>query len=218
MTVTASPTHTAQDGISRLHVIVNPSPVDDCVALVCSVLGAGARWIQVRVKGESDLRRLTLTAPIAHLCRAHDAVCVVNDRLDVALAIDGDGVHLGQDDLPVPTARRLLGPSAIVGGTARDAETARRLEGEGASYVGVGPIYPTSTKTGLPDPLGPSLIETVAASVSIPVIAIAGVTVATVPELLSAGAHGVAVVGAIAGSADPSAATRELLDALGESP
>ncbi len=140
--------------------------------------------------------------------------CLVNDRVDLALAVGADGVHVGGDDLPVDVARRLLGEHALVGATCRNPEAARRAVDAGASYLGVGPAYVTSTKTGLPDPMGPGGVEAIARAVSIPVIAIAGVTAGHVPELLDAGAWGVAVVGAVYGAADPAGAVAELLEVL----
>ncbi|MBO0729889.1 MAG: thiamine phosphate synthase, partial [Acidimicrobiaceae bacterium] len=132
---------------------------------------------------------------------------------DVALAT-GAGVHLGAEDLPVAVARRLLGPDAVVGGTARNPGTATALVEAGATYLGVGPCYTTATKDGLPPAIGPGGVAAVAGAVDIPVIAIGGVTLDRVPELLAAGAYGVAVVDAVAGAPDPDAAVRELLDAL----
>jgi thiamine-phosphate pyrophosphorylase len=121
---------------------------------------------------------------------------------------------VGDQDLPPSVARRLLGPDAIVGVTCRDPETARRAADNGATYLGVGPAYTTSTKRGLPPALGPHGIEAVANAVDLPVIAIAGITPHRVPELLDAGAHGVAVVSSVFGAADPAAATRRFLEAL----
>src|SRR5205823_15043548 len=106
------------------------------------------------------------------LCRPAGVTCLVNDRLHVALAVGADGGHVGADDLPVAAARRILGPYAVLGATARDPETARRAVADGASYLGVGPAYPTSTKGGLPAPIGPAGVAAVAAAVPVPVIAI----------------------------------------------
>lgn len=171
--------------------------------------------MQVRIKGASDDAVLAECERIMAAAQKVQAVVIVNDRADIALAVGADGVHGGTDDLPVAAMRRVLGPDALVGGTARDPETALRHQADGASYVGVGPVYATATKDGLPDPLGPAGVEKVAAAVDIPVIAIAGITAARVPELLEAGAHGVAVIGAVAHAANPAAATAELLEALG---
>ena len=171
--------------------------------------------MQVRIKELSDAAVLAECKRIVAAAQSTQAVVIVNDRADIALAAGAHGVHGGSDDLPVSILRRLIGPERLVGGTARDPDSALRHQSDGASYVGVGPVYATATKEGLPELLGPAGVERVAAAVDIPVIAIAGVTAARVPELLDAGAHGVAVVGAVAEAADPSAATAELLEALG---
>ncbi|MCY3632117.1 MAG: thiamine phosphate synthase [bacterium] len=195
--------------VPRLHVIA------DCASLAQQAVRGGAPAVQVRIKGSSDAAVLAECQRIVASARATDAVVIVNDRADIALAAGAHGVHGGADDLPVSVLRHLMGSDALVGGTARDPDTARRHQSDGASYVGVGPVYATATKDGLPEPLGPAGVERVAAAVDIPVIAIAGITASQVPELLDAGAHGVAVIGAVAHAADPAAATAELLEALG---
>lgn len=200
--------------VGRLHVIVNVSPDRDGRALADEVLRAGAPVLQIRAKGVDDRTRLALTEPLVERCHAHGARAVVNDRADVAVATAADGVHGGAEDLPVEALRRVVGAGRLVGGTARDAETADGCRRAGADYVGVGPVYATSSKRGLPDPLGPGAVERVVAAVDLPVIAISGVTVERVPELLAAGAHGVAVISAIADADDPAAETRRFLAVL----
>ena len=195
--------------VPKLHVIA------DCASLTDAALRGGAPAVQVRIKGGSDAAVLAECQRIVAAAHRSQAVVIVNDRVDIAMAVGAHGVHGGADDLPVAEMRRLLGSYQLVGGTARDPETALRHQADGASYVGVGPVYATATKGGLPDPLGPAGVERVAAAVDIPVIAIAGVTAARIPELLDAGAHGVAVIGAVAHAANPAAATAELLEALG---
>lgn len=195
--------------VPKLHVIA------DCASLADAAFRGGAPAVQVRIKGSSDAEVLAECERIVDAAQRTQGVVIVNDRADIALTAGADGVHGGADDLPVAALRRLLGGDRLVGGTARDLETALRHQDDGASYVGVGPIYATATKDGLPEPLGPAGVEKVAAAVEIPVIAIAGITAARVPELLNAGAHGVAVIGAVANAADPAAATAELLEALG---
>ena len=177
-------------------------------------LVAGAPLVQVRCKGATDRDRYHHTNQLRVLCAAAGAMCLVNDRVDLALAVAADGVHVGDEDLPVAVARRLLG-ARTVGATCRDPEAARRAVDGGATYLGVGPAYATTTKTGLPDALGPRGIEAVASAVEVPVIAIAGVTVGRVPELLTAGAWGVAVVGAVYSAPDPVAAVTAFLDVIG---
>jgi thiamine-phosphate pyrophosphorylase len=223
----ASPTGTPT-GLGRLHVIVDAEDV------AVAALAGGAPTIQVRLKAGTDRSRLALVERIVGRCADAGAQCIVNDRLDFALAAGATGVHVGADDLPVATVRRLadasrVAPAAaglrpassgaatgplLIGGTARDPATARRLVDEGASYLGVGPVFATSSKDGLPDPIGLGMLAAVVAAVDVPVIAIAGITAERVPAVLDTGAWGVAVIGAVAAAADPAAATAELVAAL----
>jgi thiamine-phosphate pyrophosphorylase len=202
--------------LGRLHLITDARPGRDPVGVVRAALRATHPLVvQVRVPGEvGDRDAFALAARIVELCRAAGATCLVNDRLDVALAVGADGGHVGAEDLPVAAARRVLGPRAVLGATVRDPAAARAAVAQGASYLGVGPAFPTGTKTGLPDPIGAAGIAAVARAVAAPVIAIGGVTQARVPELMAAGAYGVAVVGAVCAAPDPAAATTGLLAAL----
>jgi thiamine-phosphate pyrophosphorylase len=195
--------------LGRLHVLV------DAVELAAAALDGGAPTLQVRLKAGTDAARFTLAAAIAERCRAAGALCLVNDRADIAVAVGADGVHAGAEDLPVAAVRRVVGADAVVGGTARTPAVARRLVAEGASYLGVGPTYATGSKDGLPDPIGLAGVRAVVDAVDVPVVAIAGITAARVPEVLATGAWGVAVIGAVAGAADPRSATRELAVAVG---
>jgi thiamine-phosphate pyrophosphorylase len=195
--------------IGRLHLVT------DSLSVVVAALAAGAGTIQVRVPDSAtDRDCYDLAARVLELCRAAGATCLVNDRLHVALAVGADGGHVGAEDLPVAAARRVLGPAAILGATARDPDTAHRAVADGATYLGVGPAYATSTKDGLPDPIGPAGVAAVARAVTVPVIAIGGVTADRVGELRRAGAYGVAVVGAVSAAPDPGQATRLLREAL----
>jgi len=200
--------------IGRLHVITDTRPGCDALAVVTAAVEAGAPVVQVRGKELTDRQLYDLTCRVLDVCTAHGATCLVDDRLHVAIGAGAHGAHIGEHDLPVDVARRVLGPDRILGATARDPQTGLAHQTAGATYLGVGPSYATTTKAGLPDALGPSGIGLVAAAVDIPVIAIAGVTAGRVPELLDAGAHGVAVIGAISNAADPYLATEELLRAL----
>jgi thiamine-phosphate pyrophosphorylase len=187
----------------RLHVIT------DSLDVVRGVLHQGPIAVQIRVKSSARLA-YELTVAALPLCRAAGGLCLVDDRVEVALAAGADGVHVGADDLPVSCARRLLGSSAVVGATCRSAEAARVAVLDGATYLGVGPTYATSTKDGLPPPLGPSAVEAVAAAVpSTPVIAIGGLTPDRAATLRT---YGVAAVSAIA--ADQGGATAAFLKAL----
>ena len=206
--------------VSRLHLVtpaVDPdrrADVDRLLDAVDAVVAAGAPLIQVRTKTGTDRDRVALAALLTRRIQAGGALALINDRVDMALVVGADGVHLGADDLPVADARHLLGPEAIVGATARTPADGRRAVASGATYLGVGPAYATATKIGLPEPMGADGVAAVAAAVPVPVVAIAGVTVACVPELLAVGAHGVAVVGAVFAADDPAAATADFLAAL----
>ena len=199
--------------IGRLHLITDSRPGRDVLAVVATGLAAGVDTVQVRVSdATTDREAVELATKVLDLCRERGVACLVNDRVHVALAIGADGAHVGADDLPVKAARRILGPRAILGATARDPETARRAVSDGASYLGVGPTYATSTKDGLPDPIGPAGVQAVAEAVPVPVIAIGGITAARVGQLRKA--HGVAVVGAISDAHDPARAAAELRRAV----
>jgi thiamine-phosphate pyrophosphorylase len=201
--------------LGGLHVLTDAAGGPEALAAVAAAVSAGAPVVQVRAKGCTDRVLHDFARQVVDLCVPAGVTCLVNDRVDVALAVGAHGTHLGATDLPVAAARRVAGPGHVIGGTARDPDTARRLVSEGADYLGVGPAWPTTTKTGLPDALGPAGVAAVASAVDVPVIAIGGVTAERVAALLTAGAAGVAVVGAVSHAADPAAATRELLRVLG---
>jgi thiamine-phosphate pyrophosphorylase len=194
--------------VGRLHVLV------DSLGVAEAALEAGAPTLQVRLKTGTDRDHLRLATTIAERCRDAGATCLVNDRADLALAIGADGVHVGAEDMPVVVVRRLLGPDAIVGGTARDPDTARALVADGATYLGVGPTFVTRSKRGLPEPIGVEGVRAVARAVEVPVIAISGITPSLVDDVIAAGAYGVAVISAVADSPDPHIATHDLLMAV----
>jgi thiamine-phosphate diphosphorylase len=125
---------------------------------------------------------------VVALCAGSGVTCIVNDRVDIAVAAGAGGTPVGRDDLPVEAVRRVAGPGHLIGGTARDPETAVRLVAAGADYLGVGPAYATSTKSGLPAPLGPAGVGAVARAARVPVIAIGGVTGARILDLVASGA------------------------------
>lgn len=201
--------------LGRLQLVTDHRLGPRVPALVVAALSGGVDTVQVRVAdGTGDRDAYALTVEVLRICRRYAVACLVNDRVDVALAAGADGVHLGADDLPIAVARRLLGPQAIVGATARDPATARRAQADGASYLGVGPFRSTRTKDGLPAPLGPAGLGAVAAAVQIPVIAIGGIMASDVPAVRAVGVHGVAVVSAVSAAADPAAAAARLAAAF----
>jgi thiamine-phosphate pyrophosphorylase len=139
---------------------------------------------------------------------------IVNDRADVALAVDADGLHVGQDDLPPDVARRLVGPDRVLGVTARTAAEARAAERAGADYVGCSAVFATPTKTDTGPPQGIAGLCELVRAVAIPVVAIGGIDASNVGAVIDAGAGGVAVVSAILAAADPAAAARALRERI----
>ncbi|PZG05957.1 thiamine phosphate synthase [Micromonospora craterilacus] len=203
--------------LGRLHLITDTRPGRDSLAVLRAVLpmAGGELVVQVRVEDTAtDREAYDLARRVVALCTPYAVTCLVNDRLHVALAAGAVGGHVGADDLPVEAARRVLGPAAVLGATAREPGSAAEAVTAGASYLGVGPCHATTTKDGLPPAIGVPGIRAVAEAVAVPVIAIGGVTAADVPELRAAGAYGVAVVGALSGVADPARAAAELIGAL----
>ena len=201
------------DVLPRIHCITDFSSYDDhTIAVLAAVVGEGVDAVQVRVKLFSDREVLAFTRALVDRLAATTARVIVNDRLDIALAAGAHGVHLGLGDLPVGEARRLAPRGFLVGGTCRDAEHAEEARAQGADYVGVGPVYPTTTKDCLPDPIG---LDTVRATARVlPAIAISGINAERTPEVMATGAYGIAVASAICRSPRPALAARGLVDAV----
>jgi len=170
--------------------------------------------IQLRHKTASGNQLFSWAVEIRKRCRQHKALCIINDRVDIALASEVDGVHLGQEDLPAVAARKILGNNRIIGVSASSIEEALRGEKDGADYIGFGHIYPTTSKVKEHDPLGPEYLQQVASMVSLPVIAIGGINLENAPLLMSRGASGIAVISAVSRAKDPVIATHELLSAI----
>ena len=209
--------------LQRCHLYLVTSPAPDLPARVEAALQAGVRLVQYRAKSGSDaaaapgddLGRLEQALALRELCVRHGALFLVNDRIDLALAVDADGVHLGQGDLPPAVARRLLGPHRLIGRSTHALTQLRQAEADGCDYAGVGPVQATPTKPGR-QPVGLAYVREASSTARIPWFAIGGITAEVVPELRRAGAERVAVVRAITAAADAGAASRDLLSALGQ--
>jgi len=173
-------------------------------------LEGGASIIQLRDKAASPRELLPQALEVAEVCRRFQAAFIVNDRLDLALAAGADGVHLGQEDLPPGAARRLL-QGRLLGVSTHSLEQAIAAEGEGADYIGVGPVFPTATKETGYRPLGLEGLRMIRECVKIPILAIGGITEANAAEVIAAGADGVAVISAVMGAPDIRAAARRLI-------
>lgn len=203
--------------VGRLHVITDEVAQRrfSHLELARSCAAAGADCIQFRDKRPRATRELVETASrMVEVALEHGARVIVNDRADVAVAAGAAGVHLGRHDLEAEAARRILGPAAIVGATANSLEEAVRVAALPVDYLGVGPVYGTHSKANPAPRLGPEALRRIAATVDKPVIAIGGITAERVGEVLEAGAHGVAVLSAVARRPDPAMETRRIREAI----
>lgn len=202
--------------VGRLHVLTDTVLQSrfSHAELTQLAIAGGADTIQYRQKGGSTRGMIEIAKQLKGLCQDAGIPFVVNDRIDVAIASRADGVHLGQDDFPIPLARQLLGDEAIIGGSAVTLAEAEKCLSEGADYVGFGPVYPTTSKDDAGPVTGLALLRKVVETVSVPIIAIGGVSVENTPALLEAGAHGIAIISAVCCQPDPEKATRRLHDTL----
>jgi thiamine-phosphate pyrophosphorylase len=202
--------------LGKLHVLtdVELQSTFTHVDLARLALAGGANTIQFRQKTGSTEELIRTAAEIRRLCAKAGAAFIVNDRVDVAWAVEADGVHLGRDDFPIPHARRLLGTDRLIGGSASNLEEARQCVAEGADYVGFGPVYATSSKSDAGPAAGVELLREISAAVPVPVVAIGGIGLANLGDVCRAGAFGVAVISAVCCQPNPKAATRALRDAL----
>jgi thiamine-phosphate pyrophosphorylase len=186
----------------------------DHLDIARAALEAGCRMLQLRAKDLSTCELLSLGTQLRQLTRDRGAFLIVNDRVDIALAIEADGVHLGEQDLPIVIARRLLGEQAIIGASVTTPERAIAAKSHGASYLGVGPIYSTASKADAGDAIGCAPIEQIKDVAGLPVLAIGGITRDNVAAVIRAGADGVAVISAVSEADDMAGATFALLDAI----
>lgn len=185
----------------------------DLEVVLAGAIAGGCRLVQLREKEWPSGRLLPLAERLRARCRSAGVTFVVNDRVDLALVADADGVHLGQEDLPPRAARALLRPGMILGVSTHSAEQARAAQADGADYVAVGSIFPTRTKAGF-ELVGPALLRALRPEIRVPLIAIGGIGPANAGEAIRAGADGVALISAVCGAPDPEAACRTLLDAI----
>lgn len=201
---------------SPLYVVLDRSAIrgGDLLARLDEVLAGGCRLVQLREKDLPAAECYPLAEAVGRRCRQAGAMFIVNDRVDLALAVAADGVHLGQDDLPARAARRILPPGMVLGVSTHDAGQARRAVEDGADYVAVGSMFPTRSKTGF-QLVGPALVRELRPFIPVPLVGIGGITLDNVDEVIGAGADAVAVISAVVGAPDPAEAARGFLERLG---
>jgi len=183
-------------------------------AVVAEALSGGVRSVQLREKDLSARQMLELALQLRTLTREYSATLMINDRIDIALAVDADGVQLGVDSLPVVDARRLLGPNMLIGYSAHSVAEALRAECDGADFVTFGPVYRTPSKLKYGEPVGLSPLTEAVNVLHIPLFALGGVKKTSIEEVMATGCHGVAMISEIIAVMDPLEAAKSLLEKI----
>ncbi|MBN8208269.1 thiamine phosphate synthase [Bacillus sp. NTK071] len=188
----------------QLYVITGEEfhPTRDVVEVMEEAIQGGADIIQLRDKKNSKRIVLDKARRLRELTREYDISFIVNDHIDIALAVDADGIHLGQDDMPLNIAREIVGKDKIIGISTHRIEEARDAERGGADYIGAGPIFSTKSKSDVVDPVTTSYLKEVVSEISIPFVAIGGIKLHNVDEVVNAGANRICVISEVVGSAD----------------
>ncbi len=196
-----------------LYIILDPAafPGRELVDLLSAAAEAGARLFQYRDKSASMKDAYQQAVRLRQASADAGALFIINDRCDLALSVDADGVHLGQQDLPLPHARRLMGPEKLIGVSTHRMEEVDQATREGADYLGFGPIFDTGTKPGHEPVVGIEGLRQARARTRLPIIAIGGLTLANSRSAVEAGADGIAVVSTVAKASDVRATVRDLL-------
>jgi len=199
-----------RERLSGVYVIIDTGALKERshAEAASAAIAGGARVIQLRDKTSSKRELLPVALELKKLCAEGNALFVVNDHLDLALASGAAGLHLGPDDLPADVARRLLPIDALLGVSAKTVEKARAAEAAGADYIAVGAMYPTSSKESMV--VGPERLSQRRPAVSVPLVGIGGITAENATDVIGAGASAVAVIRAVLGATDIAAATRAI--------
>ncbi|MCM1490355.1 MAG: thiamine phosphate synthase [Muribaculum sp.] len=206
----------------RLQFITHPYPYKSVTEGARLALEGGCRWIQLRHKDANDETLIEEGKTIAELCRACGATFIIDDHVELVKPIGADGVHLGKNDMPLEEARKILGPSYIIGATANTFAELKAAAQSGADYAGVGPFRFTTTKQKLAPVLGTNgyrnlIQQKQTEGIRLPVVAIGGITKHDIPEIMTTGVNGIAASGTILNSPDPAEATAEIIKTINNS-
>jgi len=177
-------------------------------------IAGGAKIIQLRDKIATTRKLIEIGKKLREMTLKAGVIFIVNDRVDIALSVDADGVHLGEDDMPIAYARKILGEGKIIGISVDNVEKAKIAEAEGADYIALGPIFSTKTKINAGEPVGVEEIKKVKSIVRLPVIAIGGINLQNIQLVAMAGADSVAVISAVVGAPDIRRAMKELVEKM----
>ncbi|MEE3490004.1 MAG: thiamine phosphate synthase [Methanobrevibacter sp.] len=195
-----------------LYLVTDKSDdVEKFLNTIEEAIKGGVSVVQIREKTKDTLDFYNLALKVKEITTRYDVPLIINDRVDVALAIDADGVHVGQSDMPCDVTRKLVGPDKIVGISAATIDEAKKAEKDGADYIGTGAVFPTATKDDAPKITKKDLKEIVD-SINIPVVAIGGINHDNAGELIDTGIAGLSVVSAIMSSDNPKKSSEELLN------
>jgi thiamine-phosphate pyrophosphorylase len=204
-----TPLYTIADTLGR--------PELSFITLAEKLCAGGACILQLRVKDLPTREFLAVAHEIRAVCQRHHCLLIVNDRADIALAVDADGVHVGQEDLPPAAARKVLGAGKIIGVSTHDPDQARKAEQEGADYIGFGPLFGTNTKTTGYTARGLDQLREIRTLVRLPIVAIGGITAERAPSALASGANAVAMISDLVLATDVSAKVQEIISMLATS-
>lgn len=203
---------------ATVYAIIDPAQLEDeakFLEVTRAVLNGGAGYVQLRDRSSTSREVFERARAMAPICREADVPFIVNDRLDIALASEADGVHLGPDDVPISAARQVVGPDFIIGASAGTLERALSVEAAGADYLGVGAIFEARpSKADASAPRGVQIISEIAQKIEIPIIGIGGIDHENARSVIDAGAQGVAVIRALLKAADPEEAARRLCELI----
>ncbi|MGB8001237.1 MAG: thiamine phosphate synthase [Anaerobacillus sp.] len=202
----------------QLYVITGEEfhPGRDVIEVMEEAILGGADIIQLRDKTNSKRIVLEKARKLRELTRKYDIPFIVNDHIDIALAVDADGIHLGQDDLPLDLARQLVGEDKIIGISTHRIQEAREAERGGADYIGAGPVFPTNSKNDVVDPVTTAYLKEVASEISIPFVAIGGIKLHNVAEVVNAGGGRICLISEVVGSEDVKRTCEALLQTIGK--
>ena len=204
---------TRRKKLIKSNLCVITSEQDNLYEIAFECIKGGAPMIQYRCKNLKDSNRVEEGIKLSNLCKENDSLFIVNDRVDIAIAVNADGVHLGQTDMPIDFARKLLGNDKLIGSSAHSIEEVSEAEIKGFDYLGIGPIYSSDTKPDLV-PIGINLLEEASKTTSIPIFAIGGINISNINRIASEGITRVALSASIMNSENPFQATKEILEVL----
>jgi thiamine-phosphate pyrophosphorylase len=199
--------HQRHQKLKQSYLYLVTSPVENLFSVVEAALEGGLTLVQYRDKTSDDLTRIRTAEKLKQLCHRYNALLIINDRVDLALAVDADGVHLGQEDLPISLARQLLGSQRIIGRSTKNPAEMQQAIQEGADYIGVGPVYETPTKAGRAA-AGLDYVRYAVKHATLPWFAIGGISAESLADVLTNGAERVAVVRAIMEAEQPTLMTQ----------